>query len=145
MMEARVWTGSARPAVAMLLRTLLIVAVSGRAPITSPERFLPTAGDTISVRSGAVDSGSTPTTTGTRMGLTFTRPAKIYPTDNSTSRTFGGVYADAFYAVTVSGESDALFGTPGVTGAATLAQLSTDGGTTWTPWYSSEYVSKTTG
>lgn len=35
--------------------------------------------------------------------ITFSTPARVFPLGNSTARTYGGIYADAFYAVAVGG------------------------------------------
>ena len=79
--------------------------------------------------------------------LSFSAPKRVFPTGNSTARTWGGVYADAFYAI----GRGALFGVPGVTAASAPnvtnnhAVLSTDGGQSWRQWYPTSYVNVATG
>ena len=78
--------------------------------------------------------------------ISFSAPKRVFPTGNTTARTYGGVYADAFYAI----GRGALFGVPGVTAASTPnvtnhAVLSTDGGQSWRQWYPTSYVNVATG
>ena len=87
--------------------------------------------------------------------LTFSAPSRVYPRGNETARTFGALYADAFYAMDgnlnaarTGGEPPVLFGVPGVIGNTTVnnhAVLSTDGGQSWRPWYPARYIDPRTG
>jgi hypothetical protein len=75
--------------------------------------------------------------------LEFGQPVRVY---GNGSRAFGGVYADAFYAVTPEGRAGSyFFGTPGITHANTSVLISENSGQTWNSWYQGAYVDPATG
>ena len=66
--------------------------------------------------------------------LRFARPTRVF--GNGTARTYGGLYADAFYTLVADGPgSSVFFGSPGL-GISTPADvlLSEDSGGSWRPW-----------
>jgi hypothetical protein len=79
--------------------------------------------------------------------LQFAVPIRVY--GNGTSRSYGGVYADAFYTLVADGKSSVYFGVPGVDLSSprltTSVLLSEHGGESWRPWYSGRYVSLRSG
>ena len=74
--------------------------------------------------------------------LTFSTPKRVFPL-NGTAKTYGALYADAFYSI----GNGALFGVPGITksNATNYAVLSTDSGKSWQQWYQTSYVNPLTG
>jgi hypothetical protein len=94
--------------------------------------------------------------------LSFSEPARVYPRGNTTAKTFGAVYADAFYSLAKhtmaaqqrakavsAGSKTVLFGVPGVPPTPhgnTSYVVSVDGGSSWSTWFGpAEYVSNRTG
>ena len=81
---------------------------------------------------------------GTGTLLQFGRPTRVY--GNGTGRTYGAVYADAFYSIVADGaENSVVFGVPGLGSKPTPVLLSESGGHAWRPWYQSAYVNAKTG
>jgi len=93
---------------------------------------------------GSVKTDDDGTTHSSGVGtLSFAPPTRVF--GHGTARTYGSIYADAFYSLVADGPSSSvLFGTPGVKNSTSVL-LSENGGETWRRWYSDSYVSKSSG
>ena len=119
--------------------TILELKSGGRLLTPIKHFFRPTIGP---VKSSAEDVGLK-----TDESLQFTVPTRVY--GNGTSRSYGGVYADAFYTLVADRKNSVYFGVPGVNLSnqrlSTPVLLSENSGELWRPWYSGRYISLCSG